>query len=217
MRGPTSLDEVVSSHRVPELPNGSGRAEDGLVFIQVRERFALRTERVRALAPDQPDQGGLRPKPLVRRARGQETTEPFGGPNAPFSMLEGSGLVVLEPSAGRELVLLELSEQFLYLRESRLVGFDGALGYENGRLPAVDPGPIPMVQFSGRGVLVFESVRGIRALRVSPEQALVVRASAVLGWTGRLLGQSLPADPSTMLGTGFVGFNGEGSVLVDDP
>jgi uncharacterized protein (AIM24 family) len=132
-------------------------------------------------------------------------------------MLEGRGLLVLEPSADRELMLLRLSGEFVYLREARLVGFEGLVRYENGRLPAADPGPVPMVQLAGEGVVVFEARRALTALTVSAERSLTVRAGSVLGWTGRLLGQAVPAEQAPHLGSGFVAFSGDGAVLVDDP
>ncbi|MGC4088573.1 MAG: AIM24 family protein [Polyangiaceae bacterium] len=124
---------------------------------------------------------------------------------------------MLEPGSERELTLLTLTGEFVYLREARLVAFDGLLRHENGRLPAADPGPVPMVQLSGKGVLVFEARRGLRALTVSAERSVTVRSASVLGWTGRLLGQAAPAEQALHIGAGFVSFSGDGAVLVDDP
>jgi hypothetical protein len=212
---PVSPESLVAARRVPELPEGRGRTPDGLVFVTVQNSFALRGDRLRAFSPA--SGGGLKPTPLKRRTRGRESDEPFSSGGAHWALLEGDGLVLLEPGRDRELTLLELAGQFLYVRETRLVGFDGALRYENGRLPAADPGPIPMVQFAGRGALVFEAHASLRAITVAGDRPLIVRAASVLGWTGRLLGQAVPAAESPTLGPGFVEFNGEGSVLVDDP
>lgn len=214
VRAPVSPEELVSSRRVPDLARGAGKTADGLVFVHVQESFAVRTDRLRALSPAG---SGFSPTALKRRVRGRETDEPFGVSGSSWALLSGAGLVLLEPSRDRELVLLQLSGEFVYVRESRVVGFDGLVRYENGRLPAADPGPVPMVQFAGRGVLVFESHSTMRALGVSSERPVTVRAASVLGWTGRLLGQAVPASEAPSLGTGFVAFNGDGSVLVDDP
>lgn len=212
--GASSTAALIAGRGIPELSNGVGRSNDGLVFIEVRESLALRTERLRALSPGAT---GLTSRPLFRRLRGRDTEEPFGAPGSSWLLVEGSGLVLLEPPRERELVLLELSGDFVYVRHTRLVGFHGLLRYENGRLPASDPGPVPMVQLAGRGVVVFEAHSTLRALAVTAARPLTVRAASVLGWTGRLVGQALPSTEAPSFGAGFVAFNGEGAVLVDDP
>jgi uncharacterized protein (AIM24 family) len=204
----------VSSRQVIATRGHAERTSEGLVFVPIRESFAVRGERVRAVSPEGE---GLKPVPLKRRTRGRETDEGFAGTGSSWVMLEGRGLLVLEPSADRELMLLRLAGEFVYLREARLVGFEGLVRYENGRLPAADPGPVPMVQLAGEGVVVFEARRALAALTVSAERPLTVRAGSVLGWTGRLLGQAVPAEQAPHLGSGFVAFSGDGAVLVDDP
>lgn len=209
------VTETLIAARKIELKDGRAvRTASGLLCVPVREHFAVRSERVRATRPEG---GGLKPTPLRRRSRGIETDEPFGGVGAGWILLAGRGFLVLEPSAERELTLLALHGEFVYLREARLVGFDGALRFENGRLPAADPGPVPMVQLAGDGVVAFEARRGLAALSVSNERPVTVRASSVLGWTGRLLGQAVPAEQPAHLAAGFVAFSGDGAVLMDDP
>jgi hypothetical protein len=207
-------DELIAARRVAASQTRAERTAEGLVFVPIRESFAVRGERVRAVSPEG---DGLTPLPLKRRVRGRETDEAFAGAGSSWVLLEGRGLLVLEASEQRELVLLRLAGEFVYVREARLVGFDGLVRYENGRLPAADPGPVPMVQLAGEGVVVFEARRALAALMVSGERALTVRAASVLGWTGRLLGQAVPAEQAPHLGSGFVAFSGDGAVLVDDP
>ena len=165
-------DELLAARQVVPTQAQAERTAEGLVFVPVRESFALRGERLRAVSPEG---DGFKPSPLKRRVRGRETEEGFAGTGSSWVLLEGRGLLVLEPSAERELMLLRLAGEFVYLREARLVGFEGA------------------------------------------ERALTVRAGSVLGWTGRLLGQAVPAEQAPHLGSGFVAFSGDGSVLVDDP
>jgi hypothetical protein len=216
---PLSIEALVNARMIPSSrPGAPGRRAErtalGLVLIEVRQSLAVRGDRVRALSP-----GGenFKPSPLKRRARGREIDEAFGGAGASFTLLEGSGLLVLEPSPEFELVLIELSGEFVYLREARVIGFDATIRHENGRLPAADPGPVPMVQLAGEGVVVFEVRKRLGALTVRAERPLTVRAGSVLGWTGRLLGQAVAKEHSPFLGSGFVLFSGDGAVLVDDP
>lgn len=202
------------ANRSLQLPaEGATRNADGLVFAHVRESFAVRGDRLRASTHEAE---AFSASTLRRRARGKESEENFGT-GASWLKLSGHGLLVLEPGRDRELVLLRLGTEFIYLRESRLVAFDGALRYENGRLPASDPGPVPMVQLSGEGYVVFEANSAFAALPVTAGRQATVRAASVVGWTGRLLGQALPSDRAAQYGSGFVDFNGEGAVLVDDP
>ncbi|HET9933990.1 MAG TPA: hypothetical protein VFQ35_24975, partial [Polyangiaceae bacterium] len=210
---PITPDALVNARRL-ETGGRTHKTPEGLVHVNVSESFAVRTERIRALRPEFT---GLSGKPLKRRMRGREIDEEFGGAGGGFCLIEGKGSLLIEPSSERELTLLGLGGEFVYLREARLVGFDGSLRHENGRLPAADPGPVPMVQLAGNGVLVFEARRSLRALPVSAERGVTVRAASVLGWTGRLLGHALAADQALPLGAGFVVFSGDGAVLVDDP
>jgi hypothetical protein len=226
---PTISEAPASAARLPSLPitpdalvnsrklEASGRTHktaEGLVYVKVDESFAVRSDRLRAICTELK---GLAGKPFKRRLRGRELEEDFGGTGGGWTLLEGKGSLLLEPGSERELTLLSLAGEFVYLREARLVGFDGSLRHENGRLPAADPGPVPMVQLAGEGLLVFEARRSLRAISVSAERGITVRAASVLGWTGRLLGQALPPDQALPLGAGFVVFSGDGAVLVDDP
>ncbi|HTQ02997.1 MAG TPA: tetratricopeptide repeat protein [Polyangiaceae bacterium] len=183
--------------------------------VRVEVGFALRNDALRAVQPDASTftRGSLR-----RRARGRTTDEPFGGAATPWTLLEGSGLAVLAAGAGRSVAALELGGEFVYLRESRLLGFDSSARYENGRLPAPpeEPAPIVIVQLSGRGLVLVESERPLRALVVTSERRVIVRSESVAGWTGRMLAQPITAEDAPTHAHGFVSFSGEGAVLLDD-
>jgi hypothetical protein len=186
-------------------------------FALVRSEvgFAIRNDALRAV---QPDGAAFGRGALRRRMRGRESDEPFGGPASPWTLLDGAGVIALAAASGRALATLELGGEFVYLREARLVGFDSSARYENGRLPAPpqEPAPIVIVQLSGRGIVLVESERPLRALPVAPDRRLVVRSESVAGWTGRMLAQPLTADESPTHAHGFVSFGGEGAVLLDD-
>jgi len=206
---------------VAEVAVGAPDARERLVIrgsmalVRVEVGFALRNDALRAV---QPDAAGFARTPLRRRLRGRTTDEPFGGPATPWSLLEGPGVAVLAAAAGRTVAALELGGEFVFLREARLLGFDSSARYENGRLPAPpqEPAPIVIVQLSGRGLVLVESERPLRALRVSPERRVIVRSESVAGWTGRMLAQPLTAEESPTHAHGFVSFAGEGAVLLDD-
>jgi len=186
-----------------------------MALVRIEVGFALRNDAVRAV---QPDAANFARTPLRRRMRGRVTDEPFGGPAAPWSLLEGAGVAALAAGDGRTVAALELGGEFVFLREARLLGFDSSARYENGRLPAPpqEPAPIVIVQLSGRGIVLVESERPLRALLVTAERRVLVRSESVAGWTGRMLAQPLTAEESPTHGHGFVSFAGEGAVLLDD-
>jgi Flp pilus assembly protein TadD/uncharacterized protein (AIM24 family) len=183
--------------------------------VRIEVGFAIRNDALRAV---QPDAAGFARSALRRKTRGRATDEPFGGPATPWTLLEGTGTAVLAAVAGRTVAALELGGEFVFLREARLIGFDSSARYENGRLPAPaqEPAPIVIVQLSGRGLVLVESERPLRALVATAERRVIVRSESVAGWTGRMLAQPLMAEDSPTNAHGFVSFSGEGAVLLDD-
>jgi uncharacterized protein (AIM24 family) len=186
-----------------------------IAVVRIEVGFAIRNEALRAV---QPDVSGFARSALRRRTRGRVTEEPFGGPVTPWTLVEGTGTAVLAAGAGRSVAALELGGEFVFLRESRLLGFDSSARYENGRLPAPpeEPAPIVIVQLSGRGLVLVESERPLRALVATAERRVIVRSESVAGWTGRMLAQPLSVEDSPTHAHGFVSFSGEGAVLLDD-
>jgi tetratricopeptide (TPR) repeat protein len=165
--------------------------------------------RLRGLLGTVPVGAPFRESSLERRMRGRGLGEPLGTVASPMGLLEGQGHLLVMAAEGRQLCVLHLSGQLLYLREARVVAFDGAVHYENGRLARPDGDVVPMVQLSGQGWVIVESLRVVRSVRVNAEPGVTVDADQVLGWTGRLLPR--PATRS------LVGFVGDGTLLVELP
>jgi hypothetical protein len=215
--GPGGTPSALVASLALTVPDARERVvlRGSVALVRSEVGFAVRNDALRAV---QPDAAAFGRAALRRRMRGRDSDEPFGGPATPWSLLEGPGVIALSAASGRSLAGLELGGEFVYLREARLVGFDSSARYENGRLPAPpqEPAPIVIVQLSGRGVVLVESERPLRALLVTPERRLVVRSESVAGWTGRMLAQPLTADESPTHAHGFVSFAGEGAVLLDD-
>lgn len=181
-------------------------------LIQVTESWAVRSDAVRGLLASG---AAFSNAPLLRRMRGRELPEPLGGPGSPWVLLGGTGQILVGAGHERELSELQLSDTFVYVRESCLVGFAGTARHENGRLPTGGGEPVSMVQVSGRGSVLIETRKPPRVLDVTESQKLAVRADDVVGWIGRLLGQPLDLDSAPLKTPGFVAFSGSGSVLVD--
>jgi hypothetical protein len=185
-----------------------------LALVRVQVGIAVRNDCLRAVHPEGQS---FRRIPLARRHRGRDTHEPFGGPQS-WSLLEGIGALALAASRGKLLSALEVGSEFIYLREARLLGFDASVRFENGRLPAPanEPTPIAIVQLSGTGLVLIEGERPLRALPVSADHPVIVHGLSVAGWTGRLLAEPLTTEDSPTHSHGFVAFNGDGAVLLDD-
>ena len=181
-------------------------------LIEVTESWAVRSDAVRGLLAHG---AAFTNTPLTRRMRGRELPEPLGGPGSPWVQLNGVGQILVGAAPERELSALELSDTFVYVRESCLVAFAGSARHENGRLPSGGGEPISMVQISGRGTVLIESRKPPRVLEVTENQKLAVRADDVVGWIGRLLGHPLDLESAPLKTPGFVAFSGSGSVLVD--
>lgn len=189
---------------------------DGTAVVAVDGSFAVRIEALRALsAREQP----FKSQNLGRRSRGRELDEPLGGVSTPLVLLEGKGTLVVRQRTAREtprrLVAVWLEGEFLYVREDALVGFDGALRYESGRLAVGSSRQASMVQLSGRGAVLVEPRASLRSIPVSTEHAVMVRGDDVIGWTGRLLPQLVGPEGAPASAAGFVTFAGDGALLLD--
>ncbi len=205
--------ELVARHLLVEPPTGLGQHGAQVVVVRARASLVVRGTAVRALIPDG---APFRASPAYRRARGRALDEVLGGAEAALGELAGSGRVVLVASgATARLVPIQLSAgELLYLREAFLVAFEGSVHHESGRLPRGDAGYHSMVQLSGDGAVVVELDGHLHAVPVEGEGTVAVVSDHVVGWTGRLFPKPLDPAHAPGGGRGYVGFSGEGSVLV---
>lgn len=213
----TALEPIASPSalvQTTELPTSARAgilASDQLLVVRVDPAFAARSDAVRALMPER---DAFKTAIVQRRARGSELSEPFGTMH-PVVRFEGTGHLLLATSRDHHAVAVELSGEFLYLREERVLGFQAAARFENGRLPSSEGDHVAMVQLSGRGVVTFE-VRGrLGTLLVDAPRSVVVNSREVVGWTGRLLPQALAPSEAPASAHGYVTFSGNGAVLLE--
>jgi uncharacterized protein (AIM24 family) len=185
------------------------QSAEGWISVGVEDSVAVRQDLIVALRPEA---RRFESSVVRQRKRGRETDENLGDAQRPFLSLEGQGQLLVGSS--KPLMSFELEDGFIYLRESLLVLFGGSVRYENGRLSANTARTIAMVQLSGRGPVVFERPEGLRSFEVRGEKSAAFLASAVVGWTGRLLAQPLPHQDAPNRAPGFVSFNGDGAVLL---
>ncbi|MDB4946264.1 MAG: Tetratricopeptide 2 repeat protein [Labilithrix sp.] len=175
--------------------------------------FAARLESLRASS------SGLSLKVLERVAKGKPTGESFGGAFSPIALATGEGQLLLAPRPGRKLTAFSLGsgdgeDPMCFVREEVLLGFDGALTFENGKLAAGEGELVAVVQLRGTGTVVVEAIGEILTLDVRENAGMSVRREVVLGWFGRLVPRALAATEAPCGQRGLVAFAGEGRVLV---
>ncbi|WP_437593059.1 tetratricopeptide repeat protein [Sorangium sp. So ce1000] len=210
---PSETLSALARERLLVFPRDASvmRHATGVVLVQSAKGFVARLDALRTMSVH----SGTATHVLKRQARGRIFDEPLGGPSTPFVEIGGRCELVLGAPEGRRLHPVTLGEEPIYLREDVLIGFDLPIGYENGRLPAGDGEAVAMVQLRGRGHMVLSVPERAAALEITPSRPTSTRATAVLGWMGRLLPRTLPAAEAPGGMQGFVTFGGEGMVLVD--
>lgn len=196
------LAQLLSGRRGPRLPSSH--------TIDDAAGFSVRLDALSALSNGEASSTGVR---LFRRARGQDLSEPLGGPDATFLRFEAVRALSLGRSRQR-LASLELGAERLFVRETHLVGFSADVSYETGRLASAYGSELVLVHLWGTGRVLLDVPPGLSALAVDPGASVVARARCVFGWTGRLLPQALPAAQAPGGARGFVSFSGEGALLL---
>jgi len=153
--------------------------------------------------------GTLTWEPGVRRAQGRSSSEPMGregGP--PFFRLSGAGEIWIAGAVNRWLPL-RLADDVIYVREDRVLAFEGSLTWEAGGVPNTG---LRMLQFRGRGTVALELPGDAIAIKVTDEKPTLLSGPRLYGWVGRLVphGARLPGAAPFQLGC-----QGEGVVLLE--
>jgi len=154
----------------PLLPDGAA------LRLLVEEEAHLRADAVLAAA-------GVGWEPAYRRMQGRRTTDPLGKGEPAFFRAVGTGEVWLAGAPGRW-VALALDDDVLYVREDRVLAFDGGVSWEAGAIPGDG---LRLLQFRGRGCVVLELDAPPAALKVTAERPATVTSRRLLGWVGRLV------------------------------
>lgn len=211
-RSPSAPMLVVSSPPAIRFPDiGCVLHASGVALVQTSEEvgFAARLEALRA------QQSGLSMRLLDRQMKGKSTGESFGGVASPMAMASGHGQMVLAPRPGRTLSAFAVSvDEMCFAREDVLLGFSGALAFENGRLTTGENEFLPFVQLRGEGPVLLETLGSVLTLSVRAERSLSVRREVILGWYGRLVPRAVPPKDAPCGQRGLVSFAGEGRVLI---
>jgi uncharacterized protein (AIM24 family) len=153
--------------------------------------------------------GGASWERAERRVKGRATGEPLGDGTRPFFRVAGTGELLVAATEGH-LVPLALDDDILYLREDRVLAFDGTVDWEFGHVPRVK---LKMLQFRGRGLVALGLMGEAGAVKVTPDRPVFVSAPRLLGWIGRVVARGLEGPEQVPL-LGIV-CEGEGVVLLD--
>jgi tetratricopeptide (TPR) repeat protein len=193
------------SHLYSDGP-GAARTRDGVLHLSVIGETHVRQSALLAAA------GEVRIGEARRRRRGRITDELLGSLDDLFVRCQGEGeLWLTVPPRGRGLVALSLEQDVLYLREERVVAFDGDVVWESGRVPWDG---LPLLQFRGTGRVVADAGRNdVVALRVPEGRSMTVARTRLLGWLGRVVVQSL-REPTGDNPLPHVTCEGEGVLLL---
>src|SRR5262245_8768269 len=186
----------------PAIPSGALR-------LAITDEAHVRADGVLAGA------GTLAWHPAFRRSQGRHTTERLGSEGARFFRLTGNGDVWIAGAPTRWMPV-SLTEDVLYVREDRVLAFDGTLSWETGTVPGAD---LRMLQFRGRGIVALSLGEAPVAIKVTEERPTLLAGARLVGWVGRLVPHGAPlaggADGETA--PFQVVCQGEGVVLLDTP
>jgi uncharacterized protein (AIM24 family) len=151
---------------------------------------------------------GVRFEPAFRRTQGRPSAEPLAPDGEPFYRLVGPGEVWVAGAPGAWQAV-SLEDDVLYVREDRVLAFDGGVSWEAGAVPGDG---LRMLQFRGRGCVVLRIDALPVAVKVTEDRPALVAREHLFGWVGRLVTHKQRAvGPSPFDLT----CQGEGVVLFD--
>jgi hypothetical protein len=196
----------------PERPRVAVHA-DGAVLVRIEKSFNARSDCLRAMAPDRP--GALRSAVLRRRGRSVLSDEPLGSITGLFATIEGFGKLVLGAPEPLVPLVTTIDGEPLYVREARLLGFDGSVEHEAGRLPLGEGEYAGVVHLAGSGYVVIATRGRVSGLEVASDRPVQVRHDRLIGWAGRLLAHPVAADEAPAQIRGLISLSGAGTVFFD--
>jgi uncharacterized protein (AIM24 family) len=132
-------------------------------------------------------------EPAFRRTQGRRSAVPLGSGASAFFRVVGPGEVWVAGHAGRWQAL-SLDDDVLYVREDRVLAFDGSVSWEAGAIPGEG---LRMIQFRGRGCVVLQLDAPPAAVKVADERPVLISSERLLGWVGRLVAHKQRAAAPT--------------------
>lgn len=207
---PMPLASYLREHRLSRpLTRQAALIDEGTVQLSLFRPFAIRANGIRAAILTRDTWGESR---LGRCIRAHEIDETLGGAEDPMvSVLVEGEMIARAPN--QKLSLLELHDESLTVKEAHVFGFDQQLRYECTRVDLDGSEPLPMLEISGKGLVVMRWATLPRTLAVG-ERCNLIRGEALAGWTGRIVASPIDAADAPGKLRGFVSLTGEGQILV---
>jgi hypothetical protein len=196
--------------RSPSACGGQAAAVDArTIMVELGDPFAVRANAVLAVSPSEVAKRELR---VSCRVRSTEPAEPLGGAQSPIIGFIGPGKLLVRAQSGI-VELFELDDESITVREASLFGISLGLRYEAERMKLGRNEILEVVKVSGRGTVALNLPAQAMTLELVAE-GLVVRLAELVGWTARVLPESV--DPAEAPGhaRGFVALAGEGTAIV---
>jgi len=178
----------------------------GTLFVNAKRDVFLR---IRGLAAVR---GELRTTSVQRRARGRDLEQVLGG-DEPLLHWRGPIDALLEPAEGETFVVVQLSDDTFFVRESVLVGFDERVGFESASLPLANE-PVALTQLHGSGLVVLGLRTTPRAIQVLEGHEVRVDGTRLIGWAGRLFPDAGRGTAPYSAAAPRLAFKGTGVVLL---
>lgn len=196
--------------RSPLACGGQAAAVDArTILVELGEPFAVRANAVLAVSPSEMAKRELR---VSCRARTTEPAEPLGGAQSPIIGFFGPGKL-LARAPGGIVELFELDDESITVREAALFGISLGLRYEAERVKFGRSESLDVVRVSGRGTVALNLPAQAMTLDLVAE-GLVVRLAELVGWTARVLPESVDPAEAPGRARGFVALAGEGTAIV---
>ncbi len=163
-----------------ERDRGLTWVAQGVLRLAVRQDLHVRASALVASGSD------VILSPAKRHRQGRTVDEPLGNAAEEFHLCAGRGDAwISPPKEGPGLTVLLLERDVLYLREERIVAFDGELDWESGCIPRDG---LPLLQFRGSGRVVVDfSGADVIALKLDESTPVTVVRGRIAGFTGRVV------------------------------
>ncbi|MFH1808753.1 MAG: tetratricopeptide repeat protein [Pseudomonadota bacterium] len=156
--------------------------------------------------------GDLDSEPALRRARGAETDQPLGGAH-PLISVRGSGTALLR--VDEAIAVTATLDGELFVVEPRLLALLGQCRHETARLVMPDGAALSLLRLRGQGQVVLSADRRPARLRITLGIPVVVLASSLLAFVGKVLPRVAPPGPRSANSPPMLHLLGEGEAWVD--
>jgi len=183
--------------------------DDRTILIELNEPFGVRAAAVVLVSPGE---AAKRETRLLLRARAIEQAELLGGGQSPIMGYFGPGRLLARAESGL-VELFELDDETITVRQQALFGLSLGLRYEGERVKFGRIESLDVIRVSGRGTVALHLPAQAMTLDLTGG-GLVVRLAELVGWTARVLPESVDPAEAPGKARGFVALGGAGTAII---